>query len=37
LGFIERTPRGRVATSLAFQHLKKKIPTILNEKQLFNL
>ncbi|MGC9031407.1 MAG: Holliday junction branch migration DNA helicase RuvB [Minisyncoccia bacterium] len=25
LGFIERTPKGRIATKLAFQHLKEKI------------
>ena len=23
-GFLDRTPRGRVATALAYQHLKKK-------------
>jgi len=26
LGFLERTPRGRVATPRAYQHLKKKAP-----------
>ena len=26
LGFIERTPRGRVATAKAYDHLKKKKP-----------
>ena len=26
MGFIQRTPRGRVATALAYQHLKLKMP-----------
>ena len=26
IGFIERTPRGRKATPLAYQHLGKEIP-----------
>jgi Holliday junction DNA helicase RuvB len=25
-GFIQRTPRGRVATQLAYRHLKKTVP-----------
>jgi Holliday junction DNA helicase RuvB len=38
LGFIERTPRGRLATQLAFKHLNIKIPNKLNvnQAQLFN-
>jgi len=32
LGFIMRTPRGRVATPLAYQHLGKTPPANLNEK-----
>jgi len=27
LGFIDRTPRGRVATSLAYQHIGREFPT----------
>ncbi|MBT5551873.1 MAG: Holliday junction branch migration DNA helicase RuvB, partial [Nitrospina sp.] len=30
-GFIQRTPRGRVATPLAYKHLNKLPPS--NEKQ----
>jgi Holliday junction DNA helicase RuvB len=26
-GFIQRTPRGRVATPMAYQHLRKKVPS----------
>lgn len=34
MGFIERTPRGRVVTSLGYQHLGIKIPENLQEKLL---
>lgn len=34
LGLIERTPRGRVATKSAYEHLGKKAPSDLNEKLL---
>jgi Holliday junction DNA helicase RuvB len=34
LGLIERTPRGRVATSLAYEHLGKAVPPGLNQKLL---
>ena len=32
LGFIMRTPRGRVATPLAYEHLGKTPPSNYNEK-----
>jgi len=32
LGFIERTPRGRTATPLAYKHLGLKVPENLQEK-----
>lgn len=32
LGFINRTPRGRVVTELAYQHLNKKVPDNIQEK-----
>lgn len=31
LGLIERTPRGRVATALAYKHLGKVVPASLNQ------
>lgn len=31
LGLIERTPRGRVATALAYEHLGKPVPPSLNQ------
>ncbi|MDZ4226115.1 MAG: Holliday junction DNA helicase RuvB C-terminal domain-containing protein, partial [Patescibacteria group bacterium] len=34
LGLIERTPRGRVATVLAYEHLGKAVPPGLNQKLL---
>jgi Holliday junction DNA helicase RuvB len=34
LGFIQRTPRGRVLTSHAFSHLGLNAPVNINEKQL---
>jgi len=34
LGLIERTPRGRVATARAYEHLKKKLPKSLQEQLL---
>lgn len=34
LGLIERTPRGRVATPAAYQHLGKSAPADLNQKLL---
>lgn len=34
LGLIERTPRGRVATKKAYEHLGKEAPKDLNEKLL---
>ena len=33
-GFIKRTPRGRVATELAYKHLKKDFPSA-NQRRLF--
>ncbi len=35
-GFIQKTPRGRVASRLAYEHLGLKIPTPLNEQQVFS-
>ncbi len=34
IGFIERTPRGRVATPKSYEHLKIKIPSRVQEKLL---
>ncbi|HEY5383354.1 MAG TPA: Holliday junction DNA helicase RuvB C-terminal domain-containing protein, partial [Candidatus Paceibacterota bacterium] len=34
LGLIERTPRGRVATASAYEHIGKKVPINLNDKLL---
>ena len=34
LGLIERTPRGRVATKKAYEHLGKEVPADLNQKLL---
>jgi holliday junction DNA helicase RuvB len=34
LGFIERSPRGRIATPLAYEHLKKTAPKDKQEKLL---
>ncbi|MEI7719685.1 MAG: Holliday junction branch migration DNA helicase RuvB [bacterium] len=34
LGLIERTPRGRVATKKAYEHLGKEVPRDLSEKLL---
>lgn len=30
-GFLQRTPRGRMATALAYQHLGQRVPAHLNE------
>lgn len=35
LGFIERTPRGRIATKFAYEHLGLKSPQIINQQPLF--
>ena len=35
IGFLKRTPRGRMVTKLAFTHLGKKIPTHIAQEQLF--
>ena len=35
IGFLKRTPRGRVVTPLAFAHLGKKIPPNLSQTKLF--
>jgi Holliday junction DNA helicase RuvB len=32
-GFIQRTPRGRMLTALAFQHLNKAVPQGFNGVQ----
>jgi Holliday junction DNA helicase RuvB len=32
-GFIKRTPRGRVATTLAYEHFKRKIPRQVSVQQ----
>ena len=34
LGFLMRTPRGRVCTSAAWEHMKKKMPASANETQM---
>ena len=34
-GFIQRTPRGRIATPLAYEHLKKPIPNQSQQEKLF--
>lgn len=36
IGFINRTPRGRVATRLAYEHLKRKIPVKTSQEGLFS-
>jgi Holliday junction DNA helicase RuvB len=33
-GFIQRTPRGRVATPLAYQHLHKTAPSHIQSNQM---
>lgn len=35
IGFINRTPRGRVATRLAYNHLNRKIPIKTDQEGLF--
>lgn len=35
IGFLERTPRGRVATPAAYQHLNKSLPAHLAQESLF--
>ena len=34
-GFIQRTPRGRIATPLAYEHFKKPLPNQSQQKKLF--
>ena len=34
-GFIQRTPRGRIATPLAYEHFKKPFPNQSQQKKLF--
>jgi Holliday junction DNA helicase RuvB len=36
LGFLERTPRGRVATRGAYEHLGEPYPEIVEQPGLFN-
>jgi Holliday junction DNA helicase RuvB len=36
IGFINRTPRGRIATPLAYNHLKRRIPTKTAQEGLFS-
>ena len=36
IGFLARTPRGRVATSRAFEHMGQRVPTRLQQIELFN-
>jgi Holliday junction DNA helicase RuvB len=35
VGFIQRTPRGRIATRLAYEHLKRKMPNGTYQEGLF--
>jgi Holliday junction DNA helicase RuvB len=35
LGFLSRTPRGRCATALAYEHLKLPIPQTSQAAQIF--
>lgn len=35
IGFLKRSPRGRMVTRLAFAHLKKEIPKRLGQEELF--
>ena len=34
-GFIQRTPRGRIATPLAYEHFKKPLPSQSKQEKLF--
>ena len=34
-GFIQRTPRGRIATPLAYEHFKKPLPNQSQQEKLF--
>ena len=34
-GFIQRTPRGRIATPLAYEHFKKPLPNQSHQEKLF--
>ena len=36
IGYLQRTPRGRVATSRAYQHLGLTPPVRVNQEQLFD-
>jgi Holliday junction DNA helicase RuvB len=36
LGFLERTPRGRVATQRAYEHLSEPYPETAEQPGLFN-
>jgi len=33
-GFLQRTPRGRVATALAYQHLGVTMPAVMDQDRL---
>jgi holliday junction DNA helicase RuvB len=35
LGFLQRTPRGRVATDAAYNHLGIEVPEVLRQPTLF--
>jgi Holliday junction DNA helicase RuvB len=35
IGFLKRSPRGRMVTRLAFEHLKREIPKRLSQEELF--
>jgi Holliday junction DNA helicase RuvB len=35
IGFLDRTPRGRVATKLAYDHFQKEMPRAAPQKKLF--
>ena len=36
LGFIARTPRGRVCTAKAYEHLNRKVPTAIYQSDIFS-
>jgi Holliday junction DNA helicase RuvB len=35
IGFLDRTPRGRVATKLAYDHFQREMPRVAPQKKLF--
>jgi Holliday junction DNA helicase RuvB len=35
IGFLARTPRGRVATARAFQHLGRRVPARIQQIEMF--